>query len=149
MFVSLFADNLKIKWIKTGNETLERLGTIGLLSNFMVYLTRVFHLEQVDASNVINIWSGFTNLTPLVGAFISDAYVGRFKTIAFASFATLLVSLSFQFTLNHKLMLLQTYTYVWNNIIDSQHTNSRSKILFTQTNVSTNTYVWATWYLVY
>ncbi|CAH2066463.1 unnamed protein product [Thlaspi arvense] len=73
-----------------GNETLERLGTIGLLSNFMVYLTRVFHLEQVDASNVINIWSGFTNLTPLVGAFISDAYVGRFKTIAFASFATLI-----------------------------------------------------------
>uniref|UniRef100_A0A1J3HGD7 Protein NRT1/ PTR FAMILY 2.13 n=1 Tax=Noccaea caerulescens TaxID=107243 RepID=A0A1J3HGD7_NOCCA len=71
------------------NETLERLGTIGLLSNFMVYLTRVFHLQQVDASNVINIWSGFTNLTPLVGAFISDAYIGRFKTIAFASFATL------------------------------------------------------------
>ncbi|KAF8088262.1 hypothetical protein N665_0547s0012 [Sinapis alba] len=73
-----------------GNETLERLGTIGLLSNFMVYLTRVFHLEQVEAANVINIWAGFTNLTPLVGAFISDAYVGRFKTIAFASFATLL-----------------------------------------------------------
>ncbi|XP_010415654.1 PREDICTED: protein NRT1/ PTR FAMILY 2.13-like isoform X2 [Camelina sativa] len=73
-----------------GNETLERLGTIGLLANFMVYLTKVFHLEQVDASNVINIWSGFTNLTPLVGAFISDTYVGRFKTIAFASFATLL-----------------------------------------------------------
>ncbi|XP_048616079.1 protein NRT1/ PTR FAMILY 2.13-like isoform X2 [Brassica napus] len=56
----------------------------------MVYLTRVFHLEQVKAANVINIWFGFTNLTPLVGAFISDAYVGRFKTIAFASFATLL-----------------------------------------------------------
>ncbi|KAL1213673.1 Protein NRT1/ PTR FAMILY 2.13 [Cardamine amara subsp. amara] len=73
-----------------GNETLERLGTIGLLSNFMVYLTKVFHLQQVDASNVINIWSGFTNLTPLVGAFISDTYAGRFKTIAFASFATLL-----------------------------------------------------------
>ncbi|KAG7586475.1 Proton-dependent oligopeptide transporter family [Arabidopsis thaliana x Arabidopsis arenosa] len=73
-----------------GNETLERLGSIGLLANFMVYLTKVFHLEQVDAANVINIWSGFTNLTPLVGAYISDTYVGRFKTIAFASFATLL-----------------------------------------------------------
>ncbi|CAA7031879.1 unnamed protein product [Microthlaspi erraticum] len=71
------------------NETLERLGTIGLLSNFMVYLIRVFHLELVEASNVINIWSGFTHLTPLVGAFISDAYIGRFKTIAFASFVTL------------------------------------------------------------
>jgi len=61
----------------------------------MVYLTKVFHLEQVDAANVINIWSGFTNLTPLVGAYISDTYVGRFKTIAFASFATLLVRIIF------------------------------------------------------
>nr|AAL48239.1 At1g69870/T17F3_10 [Arabidopsis thaliana] len=78
-----------------GNETLERLGSIGLLANFMVYLTKVFHLEQVDAANVINIWSGFTNLTPLVGAYISDTYVGRFKTIAFASFATLLVRIIF------------------------------------------------------
>ncbi|KAI4328371.1 hypothetical protein L6164_020729 [Bauhinia variegata] len=69
-----------------GNETLERLAVIGLLSNFMVYLTRELHLEQVSASNVIYIWSGVTNFAPLIGAFISDAYVGRFKTIAFASF---------------------------------------------------------------
>uniref|UniRef100_A0A2P2JRE1 Protein NRT1/ PTR FAMILY 2.13-like n=1 Tax=Rhizophora mucronata TaxID=61149 RepID=A0A2P2JRE1_RHIMU len=73
-----------------GNETLERLASIGLLSNFMVYLTRVFHLKQVSAANLINIWSGMNNFVPLVGAFISDAYVGRFKTIAFGSFASLL-----------------------------------------------------------
>lgn len=98
--------------VETGNETLERLGTIGLLANFMVYLTKVFHLEQVDASNVINIWSGFTNLTPLVGAFISDTYVGRFKTIAFASFATLLVSMIFISLIDWYLMCLQRHTYV-------------------------------------
>lgn len=57
----------------------------------MVYLLRVFHMDQVSASNIINIWSGLTNFGPLLGAFISDTYVGRFKTIAFASFASLLV----------------------------------------------------------
>ncbi|CAK7332809.1 unnamed protein product [Dovyalis caffra] len=73
-----------------GNETFERLATFGLLANFMVYLMRVFHLEQVSAANTLNIWSGITNFAPLVGAFISDAYVGRFKTIAFASCASFL-----------------------------------------------------------
>lgn len=73
-----------------GNETFERLASFGLLANFMVYLTRKFHMDQVSASNVINIWSGVTNFAPLVGAFISDAYVGKFRTIAFSSFASLL-----------------------------------------------------------
>lgn len=74
-----------------GNETFERLATFGLLANFMVYLLNEFHLDQVYATNVLNIWSGTTNFAPLVGAFISDACVGRFRTIAFASFASLLV----------------------------------------------------------
>lgn len=77
--------------IFAGNETFERLATFGLLANFMVYLTREYHMDQVSASNVIFIWSGVTNFAPLVGAFISDAYVGRFPTIAFASLASLLV----------------------------------------------------------
>lgn len=73
-----------------GNETFERLAAFGLFANFMVYLTREFHLDQVNAANILNIWSGITNFCPLLGAFISDAYVGRFKTIAFASFSSLL-----------------------------------------------------------
>ncbi|KAB1220729.1 Protein NRT1/ PTR FAMILY 2.13 [Morella rubra] len=75
-----------------GNESLERLASFGLLANFMVYLTRELHMDQVMASNIINIWSGVTNFAPLVGAFVSDAYVGRFRTIAFASFASLLLN---------------------------------------------------------
>ncbi|XP_027913877.1 protein NRT1/ PTR FAMILY 2.13 [Vigna unguiculata] len=73
-----------------GNETFERLAAFGLFANFMVYLTREFHLDQVYASNILNLWSGVTNFFPLIGAFISDAYVGRFRTIAFCSFSTLL-----------------------------------------------------------
>ncbi|XP_050237670.1 protein NRT1/ PTR FAMILY 2.13-like [Mercurialis annua] len=73
-----------------GNETFERLATFGLLANFMVYLTTEFHMEQVFAVNLINIWSGITNFAPLIGAFISDAYIGKFRTIAFASCAAIL-----------------------------------------------------------
>ncbi|CAK7332819.1 unnamed protein product [Dovyalis caffra] len=73
-----------------GNETFERLASFGLLANFMVYLTRVFHLEQVAAANTLNIWSGITDFAPLIGAFISDGYLGRFKTIAYASCASFL-----------------------------------------------------------
>ncbi|XVF44148.1 hypothetical protein PTKIN_Ptkin02bG0097600 [Pterospermum kingtungense] len=73
-----------------GNETFERLATFGLLANFMVYLMKEFHMDQVSASNILNIWSGVTNFAPLVGAFISDAYAGRFRTIAVASVASLL-----------------------------------------------------------
>ncbi|KAJ4972784.1 hypothetical protein NE237_005958 [Protea cynaroides] len=73
-----------------GNETFERLATQGLLSNFMVYLLEVFHMDQVSAIKFINIWSGTGNFTPLVGAFICDAYLGRFRTLAFASFASFL-----------------------------------------------------------
>ncbi|CAK8536839.1 unnamed protein product [Lathyrus sativus] len=68
-----------------GNETFERLAAFGLFANFMVYLTREFHLDQVHASNILNMWSGITNFAPLLGAFISDTYTGRFKTIAFCS----------------------------------------------------------------
>jgi len=75
-----------------GNETFERLAVFGLFANFMVYLTRELHLDQVTASNILSLWFGITNFAPLVGAFISDAYAGRFRTIAFASFGTLLVS---------------------------------------------------------
>ncbi|KAJ4711256.1 NRT1/PTR family protein 2.2 [Melia azedarach] len=81
-----------------GNETFERLATLGLAANFMVYLMREFHMTQVTAANVINIWGGVSNFAPLFGAFISDTYAGRYKTIAFASFADLLGMLAMTLT---------------------------------------------------
>ncbi|KAK9935622.1 hypothetical protein M0R45_022717 [Rubus argutus] len=66
-----------------GSETIERLAASGFLENFMVYLTREQHLDQVSASNTIFIWSGVSSFAPLLGAFISD-------TIVFGSFALLL-----------------------------------------------------------
>ncbi|KAF9623828.1 hypothetical protein IFM89_005413 [Coptis chinensis] len=81
-----------------GNETFERLATIGLLANIMVYLLNEFHLDQVFATNVINIWSGTTNFAPLLGAYISDAHIGKFKTLALAVMASFMGMISLTLT---------------------------------------------------
>ncbi|XP_042497926.1 protein NRT1/ PTR FAMILY 2.13-like [Macadamia integrifolia] len=73
-----------------GNEAFERLASYGLIMNFMLYLLNVFHLDQASAINIINIWSGTIYFSPLLGAFICDAYLGRFRTLAFASVASFL-----------------------------------------------------------
>lgn len=75
----------------TGNETFEKLGTLGTSSNLLVYLTSVFHIKSVDAATLINAFSGTTSFAPIIGAFLSDAYLGRYTTLAYSSIASLLV----------------------------------------------------------
>ncbi|KAL4199951.1 hypothetical protein AMTRI_Chr03g53900 [Amborella trichopoda] len=71
-----------------GNETFEKLGTVGLTSNLVVYLTTVFNMKHVSAILLLNVWSGTTNFSPLLGAFLSDACYGRYKTHGFACIAS-------------------------------------------------------------
>ncbi|XP_004301307.1 PREDICTED: probable peptide/nitrate transporter At5g62680-like [Fragaria vesca subsp. vesca] len=81
-----------------GNETFEKLGAIGTLSNLLVYLTKEFNMSSIRANTILSIFNGPTNFATLIGAFVSDTYWGRFKTIAFASVASLMVlELYYQF----------------------------------------------------
>ncbi|XP_010923294.1 protein NRT1/ PTR FAMILY 2.11 isoform X2 [Elaeis guineensis] len=73
-----------------GNETFEKLGTIGTAANLLVYLTTIFHLKSVTAATTLNIFNGTTNLAPLLGAFLSDTYLGRYITLGCASVSSLL-----------------------------------------------------------
>lgn len=73
-----------------GNETFEKLGTIGTSSNLLVYLTGVFNMSSITANNVINIFNGTCNIGTLLGAFISDTYLGRFLTLGIASVCSFL-----------------------------------------------------------
>ncbi|XP_008796703.2 protein NRT1/ PTR FAMILY 2.13-like [Phoenix dactylifera] len=73
-----------------GNETFERVASFGLTANFTVYLVSRYHMKQVAASNFVNVYGGVMNSAPLLGAFISDAYWGRFRTLAYASLVSLL-----------------------------------------------------------
>ncbi|XP_027187499.1 protein NRT1/ PTR FAMILY 2.13-like isoform X2 [Cicer arietinum] len=72
-----------------GNETIERIATYGMQGNFLVYLLNVFHLSQVGAANIISLWIAVSNLIPMIGAIISDAFLGKFRTIVLASIGTL------------------------------------------------------------
>ncbi|KNA22671.1 hypothetical protein SOVF_032270 isoform A [Spinacia oleracea] len=73
-----------------GNETFEKLGTIGTSHNLLVYLTQVFNMKRMTATNVLNIFNGSANLATLVGAYLCDTYFGRYKTLGFASIASFL-----------------------------------------------------------
>ena len=74
-----------------GNETFEKLGSIGTAANLMVYLTSVFHMTNVRAAVALNAFAGTTNLATVFGAFASDLYLGRFATVCIGCVATLIV----------------------------------------------------------
>nr|ALE20038.1 NRT1/PTR family protein 2.3 [Catharanthus roseus] len=80
-----------------GNETFERLANIGLMANFMMFLMTQFHMDQVSSSNVLSVWSACTSFLPLLGAFICDAYAGRFLTLSVATISAFLGMLTLTF----------------------------------------------------
>nr|CAB3475200.1 unnamed protein product [Digitaria exilis] len=73
------------------NETFEKAASFGLALNLTTYLVKRFNIEQIQATNITNVFSGTLNFAPLLGAFISDSYLGRFKTLSYGCFATLLL----------------------------------------------------------
>ena len=79
------------RFLCAGNETFERLASFGLMANFMVYLQREYHMNQVQAATILNSWSGVANFAPVIGAYVSDAFIGKFWTIVIGSFSSLLV----------------------------------------------------------
>lgn len=74
------------------NEAFERIASSGLTPNMIVYLIKEYNMEAADASNVLFIWSAVTNGLAIFGAFLSDAYLGRFTVTALGSFSSLIVS---------------------------------------------------------
>ncbi|XP_026421773.1 protein NRT1/ PTR FAMILY 3.1 [Papaver somniferum] len=67
------------------NEICEKLAVVGFGANMISYLTRELHMPLTKAANTLTNFGGTASLTPLLGAFISDAYAGRFWTITAAS----------------------------------------------------------------
>jgi peptide/histidine transporter 3/4 len=59
----------------------DRLAYYGIASNLVIFLTSVFNFSNSEASTSVMAWSGTCYLTPLIGAFLADAYFGRFKVI--------------------------------------------------------------------
>ncbi|KAM5560354.1 protein NRT1/ PTR FAMILY 8.1-like [Rosa sericea] len=65
-----------------GNECCERLAYYGINTNLVNYLKFQMNQRNVEAVNNVTNWSGTCYVTPLLGAFLADAYLGRYSTIA-------------------------------------------------------------------
>ncbi|KAL9231392.1 hypothetical protein vseg_006626 [Gypsophila vaccaria] len=67
-------------------ELSERMSYFGIATNMITYMTKVMKQDLKTAVNSVNMWSGVTTVTPLLGGFLADAYFGRFAIILFSSF---------------------------------------------------------------
>ncbi|XP_066396601.1 protein NRT1/ PTR FAMILY 8.2-like [Miscanthus floridulus] len=65
-----------------GNECCERLAYYGMSSNLVNYMIDRLHQGNAAAANNVSNWSGTCYVMPLLGAFLADAYLGRYRTIA-------------------------------------------------------------------
>ncbi|EHA8591499.1 protein NRT1/ PTR FAMILY 8.1 [Cocos nucifera] len=64
------------------NECCERLAYYGMSSNLENYMKYRLHQGNATAAKNNSDWSGTCYITPLLGAFLADAYLGRYWTIA-------------------------------------------------------------------
>ncbi|CAN4080487.1 unnamed protein product [Withania somnifera] len=72
------------------NESFERFASSGLQPNMIIYITTFYHTEAAAASILIGIWSSLSDGLSIVGAFVSDSYLGRFRTVAIGSLSSLI-----------------------------------------------------------
>ncbi|KAI9153045.1 hypothetical protein LWI28_004911 [Acer negundo] len=68
-----------------GNECCERLAYYGMSTNLVNFLQIQLNQGNVTASNNVTNWQGTCYATPLIGAFLADAYLGRYWIIAIFS----------------------------------------------------------------
>ncbi|KAG8375994.1 hypothetical protein BUALT_Bualt09G0016900 [Buddleja alternifolia] len=65
-----------------GIEICERLSTMGIAVNLVTYLGGVMHLPSSTSANIVTDFMGTCFLLCLLGGFLADSFLGRYKTIA-------------------------------------------------------------------
>ncbi|WP_243401813.1 peptide MFS transporter, partial [Leptospira ellisii] len=60
-------------------EMWERFSFYGMRALLVLFLTKVFHYSDPDANRIYGIYIGLVYLTPLIGGYLADRYLG-FKT---------------------------------------------------------------------
>lgn len=63
----------------------------GIASNLVLYLTKELREGTVKSSNNVTNWVGTAWMTPILGAYIADTFLGRYWTFVIASAIYLVV----------------------------------------------------------
>ncbi|XP_030463970.1 protein NRT1/ PTR FAMILY 5.2-like [Syzygium oleosum] len=66
-------------------EVFERMAYYGISSNLVLYLTKKLHQGTVTSANNVTNWVGTVWITPILGAYVADAHLGRYWTFIVAS----------------------------------------------------------------
>jgi len=74
----------QIKYI-VGNEGCERFSYYGMRSILTVFMVQNLLMTKPDATAIYHLFVSACYLTPLLGAYISDRWWGKYKTILFVS----------------------------------------------------------------
>lgn len=79
-------------FVVAGIEIVERLSTMGIAVNLVTYLGGAMHLASSNSANIVTDFMGTSFLLCLLGGFLADSFLGRYKTIAlFALIQTLVM----------------------------------------------------------
>ncbi|KAH8964754.1 hypothetical protein BDL97_04G082800 [Sphagnum fallax] len=80
----------RTSWFIYGNQVFTNLAFYGCSTNLVIYLTSVMHEDNAAAATNVSNWNGAGYITPLIGAFLADAYWGRYWASVVSSFVFIL-----------------------------------------------------------
>lgn len=68
-----------------GNEACERFSFYGMRSILTLYMTGVLMMSDSDAVEIAHLFNALIYILPLLGAWIADRFLGRYRTILYIS----------------------------------------------------------------
>ena len=68
-----------------GNEACERFSFYGMKSILVLYMVNALAMSESDAMEIAHLFTALIYVLPLLGAWIADRFLGRYRTILYVS----------------------------------------------------------------